>query len=191
MKYLGKHSIAWYLRLALNIAWYAGIALTILAVLFTGLLIGFGPPPGLRSPQFTLETELLQVVFPAAAVQEPKVMIIAFMAFGLIMLCLGLGILQQVRRIFATLAAGSPFGLENARRISRIGLLIFAGAGVQFLSGLVLGWLVMENVTVPGVVFHGKGNLNIGGIFMGLVLLVLAEIFRQGALLQAEQDLTI
>lgn len=107
------------------------------------------------------------------------------------MIGLGMAIIYQLRKIFATLVDGNPFLLANAKRMRTIGVLIFGGVLLQLIAGISIGWLIMEKVIVTGVAFSAKGELNMGGIFFGLVMLILAEIFRQGALLKEEQDLTV
>ncbi len=213
MKYLGKGSIASFLRVALSVFWSLGIALIVLFVVGSIVMIAFGPPKGAcfnignnndiasigftkgdippHPKMFTLQTDFVQVEFKDVAIKNPKQLILGFLPFGIIMISLGMAIIYQLRKIFATLAAGTPFVLENANRIRKIGLLIFGGVVAQFVAGLFLSRAIMENVIIKGTIFTAKSGLNGGAIFIGLVILILAEIFRQGALLKEEQDLTI
>lgn len=191
MKLIGKRSVASVLRKALTGLWWTGIVMAGLLVVLAVVFLVFGLPKGMESPRFTLDANFLQVEFNAVTIHHPKTLLLAFLPFGAAMIGLGMGILFQVRKIFATLAAGNPFSLENANRMKKIGLLIFGCVAVELVTGTVMGLLIMENVIVPGVRFSVKGGLDLGGIFFGLVMLILGEIFRQGALLQQEQDLTI
>jgi hypothetical protein len=155
--------------------------------------IGFIYRKGIHTnPQhFSLDTNYVQVEFTDAIIKHPKQLFVVFLPFGAAMIGLGMAIIYQLRKIFATLTVGNPFVLENSKRMRKIGLLIFGGVLVELIAGSVIGKLIMDNVLIRGVTFSVKGSLNIGGIFFGLVILVLAEIFRQGALLKDEQDLTI
>lgn len=183
--------MASFLRTSLTVVWWGGIAMTAAFSIFMIYCIINGLPHGLKPPVFSLDADMVRIEFPDAVVKNPKLLFMAMFPFGLIMFGLGLTILYQLRKIFATLAAGNPFLLENAKRIRAIGLLIFSGVIVELVCGNVLGKLFMDNISVKGVEFSVKGGINLGGIFIGLVMLILAEIFRQGALLREEQDLTV
>jgi hypothetical protein len=75
-------------------------------------------------------------------------------------------ILRNLRMIFRTLTIGDPFRPENVRRLRQIGL-------------------------IPGVMdSQGTGEL-LTPIFSVLVVFVLAEVFREGARLRRESELTI
>lgn len=191
MEYLGKRSMSSFLRVGITVIWVMGIAVIVMFSLMTLFFIFFGPPPGISPPHFSIDADFIQMELSGATIKNPKILFLSFMPFGAIMLGLGMAILNQLRKIFATLTEGNPFLLENTRRVRKIGLLIFAGVLVKLIAGTVIGKVIMENVVVPGVIFKIKGNLNLGGVFIGLVMLILAEIFRQGALLKEEQDLTV
>ena len=49
----------------------------------------------------------------------------------------------------------------------------------------------MNNISIPGVELNPKLSLNSGTIFIGLVVLVLGEVFNIGFKLQEDQDLTV
>jgi hypothetical protein len=191
MEYLGKRSVACFLQKLITVVWWMGIVAIILFSLFSLFILFFGLPKGMKPPHFSLDTNFIQVEFTNATIKHPKLLLLAFFPFGAAMIGLGMSVLYQLRKIFATLVTGNPFVLENAQRIRKIGLLIFGGVFVELIAGSVIGKLIMDNVMVKGVAFNVKGSLNIGGIFIGLVILVLAEIFRQGAILKNEQELTI
>lgn len=96
-------------------------------------------------------------------------------------------ILGRLRRVFQTLSRGDPFHPENARRFRQI--------------GLVLMGLELINQIAPDVVFamlpDGVGprrygvNLDLTSWFAVAVVFVLAEVFREGARLRREAELTI
>ncbi|HBE80845.1 MAG TPA: hypothetical protein DDW65_24125 [Firmicutes bacterium] len=211
MRYLGKSSVASFLRIALSVVWVMGIALIVFLVVGSILLIVFGPPQGAcisigsshdivsigftniqSHPKiFTLQTDFLQVEFMDAVIKNSKQLILGFLSLGIIMVGLGMAIIYQLRKILTTLEAGTPFVIENVNRIRKIGLLIFGGIVAQFIAGLFLGRAIMENVIVKGTIFTAKSGFNGDTIFIALVILVIAEIFRQGTLLKEEHDLTI
>ena len=95
-------------------------------------------------------------------------------------------ILRNLRMIFRTLTQGDPFKPENVRRLRQIGLtLAVVTAGVWVAQGMVAARLA------PGVMDpQGIGEL-LTPIFSVLVVFVLAEVFREGARLRRESELTI
>ena len=97
-------------------------------------------------------------------------------------------IVGRLRRIFQTLIAGDPFHPDNVRRLRVIGAA---------LAILELGRYVF--VAVARLVTHGLGlapshiggGVNLTTWFSVLVIVVLAEVFREGARLRGDAELTI
>lgn len=93
----------------------------------------------------------------------------------------------RVRLVFVTLTRGDPFHPNNARRLR--------------LIGFTLGALELLNQVAPDLVFlllpdglaEGRVGLsfNFTAWFSVAVVLVLAEVFREGARLRREAELTI
>lgn len=191
MKYLGQRSVSSFIKITLTILWWLGITGMAAFTLGTLFFIFNGPPKSVSPPPLMLNADFVRIHFLEATVKDPGALFKVFMPFGAVMMSLGLAIIFQLKKIFATLAAGSPFVLENAKRMQRIAIIIFSSAMVQIIAARVIGHVVINNVMVKGVAFTVSGKPNLGALFFGLVILVLAEIFRQGALLKDEQDLTI
>jgi len=95
-------------------------------------------------------------------------------------------ILRNLRKIFRTLTLGDPFEPENVRRLRQTGLILATvTGGVWVAQGLVAARLA------PGVMdSQGAGEL-LTPVFSVLVVFVLAEVFREGARLRRESELTI
>ena len=83
-----------------------------------------------------------------------------------------------------------PFNLEVQRFISNmaylaIGLGVFSYWGADYAQ-----WLASQGVTMPD-----SQHMEIGGadvwLFMGIILLVIAQIFKRGVEMQSENELTI
>ncbi len=105
-------------------------------------------------------------------------------------------VLWLLRRIFGTMVGGTPFVWANVHRIRWIGwLMVILGVLSQVVRwGLV--WFVHRNVVATGLdlSLHIDQSLvqpDATAIFLGLVVLALAEVFRHGAQLQTESDLTV
>jgi hypothetical protein len=114
----------------------------------------------------------------------------SLLLFGLGAFCAYFGgfmlILRSLRKIFRTLTIGDPFQPDNVRRLRQIGLILaVVTGGVWLAQGLVASRLA------PGVMEpQGLSDL-LTPIFSVLVVFVLAEVFREGARLRREAELTI
>jgi hypothetical protein len=99
--------------------------------------------------------------------------------------------LYHLRRIFQRVRDGAPFDAENAWRLRRMGLILVAYAafwGVFYASMVswVGGWLRGTDLAVS----HGM-RFDLKLIVFALILMALAEIFRRGGELEAEQSLVV
>ena len=94
-------------------------------------------------------------------------------------------ILRNLRLIFRTLTVGDPFHPENVRRLRQMGVILAVVTG-----GVFVAQMAMARVA-PGVLSpQGIGEL-LTPVFSVLVVFVLAEVFREGARLRRESELTI
>ena len=102
-----------------------------------------------------------------------------------------LTLLVLLRGILKTLSAGTPFVDTNADRIRAIGILIpafgFLIQGLQWATSLV----AMNTVTAEGLEIEARLTLNPTYLFIGLVIVALAEAFRHGTDLQTDAELTV
>ena len=99
-------------------------------------------------------------------------------------------VVDRLRRIFATLSAGDPFVPENADhlRVIAIVLAVFELARLilnAVSAGLTRGLAPNDPTLAPAI------ELNFLVWFGVLSLIVLSEVFREGARLRADQQLTI
>ncbi|WP_269222232.1 DUF2975 domain-containing protein [Flavobacterium sp. IMCC34518] len=83
-----------------------------------------------------------------------------------------------------------PFSTEIQHFISNmsylaLGIGLFSNWGVEYTK-----WLIAKGITMPDI-----QSLRLGGadvwLFMGIILLVIAQVFKRGAEIQAENELTI
>jgi hypothetical protein len=109
----------------------------------------------------------------------------------LIMLALA-WLMWLVRAVTYTLGTNRVFSFQNVRRIQGIGLLVIV---IKLLS-LTPWWLAKAYIT--GVLnknhIHFTTNSHytlINELFLGVLIIGLAEVFRQGMMLKEEQALTI
>lgn len=95
-------------------------------------------------------------------------------------------ILRSLRRIFRTLTMGDPFHPDNVRRLHQIGLTLAVVTGGVWLARSIVASRVAPGVMDP----QGVGEL-LTPVFSVLIVFVLAEVFREGARLRRESELTI
>ncbi len=174
---LGPGSVSSLLKIALDVAFV--LLMLITAILLLAFVAAIFIP---------LSDVNITVTDDTGGLQQPLTR--ALLLFGLGALSAWFGgfllILRHLRLIFRSLTQGDPFQPENVRRLRAIGLtLATVTAGVWVTQGLVAARLA------PGVMDpQGVGEL-LTPIFSVLVVFVLAEVFREGARLRRESELTI
>ena len=93
-------------------------------------------------------------------------------------------IVGSLRRIFTTLTAGDPFHPDNVARLRLIGLILAALELGRYALWGIGAWVL------PGVT-DVEPSFSLTAWFSVLVVFVLAEVFREGARLRREAELTI
>ena len=108
-------------------------------------------------------------------------------------MALGLGVrsLHELRRIFQRVRDGAPFDADNATRMRRLGALVLALALLDGVAGLVTSLAVRGGVVSGGLAVATGLRVNVPLVFVALVLVALAEVFRRGAELETEQALVV
>jgi hypothetical protein len=177
MRTLGPGSVSSFLKVILDVFYFAlmvaaaALALAILAV----LLVSFRPE--LLTHAIDLEGLRLQGPWIGPALAALLLGFELYVAGAIV-------IVGRLRRIFQTLIAGDPFHPDNVRRLRVVG---------STLALLEVGRYAAS--TVDHLMFHGHatigGGVNLTTWFAVLVIVVLAEVFREGARLRGEAELTI
>ncbi|MDB1844796.1 DUF2975 domain-containing protein [Collinsella aerofaciens] len=111
-------------------------------------------------------------------------------AMGSVMMTfLALAIALSAYKLFSIIEkAGRPFDLECSRMLHRVGLLfLIGGAAVRLLGAIVTGLMLSG--------FGGSFTDAFGGqlfepsmLFAGLIIILIASIFRYGCILQKQDD---
>ncbi len=189
-------------------AWYGAIAFGVLVVLETGFSLLADPagaridlrvPFDLAPAAFTAEAATLGVegvlVKEASGTFHFRSTNVALLATWLGALALwltaGLVVIHHLRRLFQTLAAGAPFAPANASRIRAIGLVVLALELCYRLLVLLQSLFLRHHFETSGLVFRVEFRPSLTLVFLGLVLLVISEIFRLGTALERDQALTV
>ena len=209
MKAIGSSSLSSVLKVTLDVLWYLA-----LVVIVIGLGIGVFSlvTKGNVAGQLTLPVVLeidediysiraegadtgaaeLDCVTAHMRFPSPGTRFLLFLGiFIAVSSAVVLIVLYQLRRIFATLAAGSPFVPANAARIRFIGWVVIVGELAEEALQALGQRIVMTSFETVGVTFRWDIDFNFTTIFWGFVLLVLAEIFRLGVKMREEQELTV
>lgn len=201
MKALGRGSIASFLHTALLFAW---IGLWVAAGALALGALGYGAllaliESGLVDSQILSggsgeirlsEGSDFQVSYDEIGGATWPVVLPALLA-GAVAIGGGLVIVWRLRRLFDSFRSGEPFKLENAHhlRVIWITLLVIELARYAILG--VFGILVTAFGLPEGARANLDLDLNLWNWAEILILIVLAEIFREGARLREEQELTI
>jgi hypothetical protein len=168
---LGPGSLSSFLKVILDVAYYVLwlFAVGAAAVILGLLLVSFDP-------------QMLPDVVKVNLGADPPTAALGltgaeFYAIGVIV------IVQCLRRVFATMTAGDPFHPDNVRRLRIIGLVLALLEIDRYVFGAIGRFLLHET--------RDNGGLNLTAWFAVLVIVVLAEVFREGARLRRDAELTI
>jgi hypothetical protein len=100
-------------------------------------------------------------------------------------------VLGQLRAVFGTLRDRQPFVPANARRLRLIAYVVIAGELARASIVYFENYYAMTYFRADGLRFDAPPDLNLFAIVNGLIILVIAEVFRAGTRLDEEQSLTI
>lgn len=169
MRSRGKGSIAAVVGVALDGTWCGGL------VVGAGILVGtltlglYRPQLFLfsRSGLLMLQSEFLSMGFSQAAVKNPQAIVLGASSLTLLTLGIGLAIIRQLRMVLATVRRGTPFTVENAGRIRKIGRLTILGSLLQSVAAAVMGRVMLQSLSIKGVALSARNGLQLDGVFIG------------------------
>jgi hypothetical protein len=169
---LGPGSVSSFLKVILDVAYYVLwlFAALVAAGVLGLLLISFDPQSLPAMVRLHLDASA-----PVSALQLAGV---ELYVIGVIV------IVQRLRRVFGTMTAGDPFHPDNVRRLRVIGMVLALLEVDRYVFGAIDRYLLHT-------ASHGGNGLNLTAWFAVLVIVVLAEVFREGARLRREAELTI
>jgi hypothetical protein len=176
MRALGPGSVSSFLKIILDVVY---VALSITAVVVALVLIGV--------LVFTIDPDIFGLRGALGAASEAvtrRPLLLGETLAAALYIAGVLVIVNRLRKIFATLTAGDPFDPENVRRLRVIGVMLGALELSRYVAALITTWIAPQE-------FRPTGGVSLTAWFAVLVVFVLAEVFREGARLRREAELTI
>ncbi|QUD86466.1 DUF2975 domain-containing protein [Phenylobacterium montanum] len=174
MRALGPGSVSSFLKIILDVVYVAFWVAAIAGVVGTLALYVFDFDPKLLGKAIKLNLD------PNETPATLTMVATAFTAYVIAVLI----IVERLRKIFATLTAGDPFHPDNVGRLRWIGVMLIALELGRYPLAVAKVLLMPD---MDGVSF----SPNPTAWFAVLVVFVLAEVFREGARLRREAELTI
>ena len=213
MKVMGKRSVSSLLAALISVGFYTVAIVLVLMLglasvpLFTDLShidnIEMSIPVS-----FSVETGALRLATPAPNIANadirdahgsgtlrfppPSGMVLTTTALlAALGLAIGLWVLVQLRAVFRTLRDGRPFVAANAMRLRWIGYAVILGEVAQSLVRFGGNAYAKTHFAADALRFDAWPTIDVFAIIHGLIILVIAEVFRDGARLDEDQSLTI
>ena len=175
MRALGPGSVSSILKVILDVAYHALWVLAVLLAIGSVFAIVIAVIPTAAHDIAANTSARVQVTnAPAAAFEMSSA---TLYTLGVIV------IVGRLRRLFASLSAGDPFHPDNVRRLRTIALMLGALEVGRYVAAAVVVMGRLSQVDIQ--------RFSLTPWFAVLVVLVLAEVFREGARLRREAELTI
>jgi Protein of unknown function (DUF2975) len=198
MKALGKGSIASYLEIALNVVsvilWITlgGVILGALAYAVAAVLVSAGALPAtiFEGGQGRVDGGAFRASFNLDAGLAWQLVVPTLLA-ALVAVAGGLIIVRRLKRLFESFRSAEPFRKENATHLRVIWVTMIVIELSRHALMAITGVLIAAFGEPPGTDWKFNVNINLMTWAAILVLIVLAEVFREGARLREEQELTI
>jgi len=198
MKALGKGSIASYLEIALNVVgvllWVAlgGVVIGAIAYVVVLALISAGVLPStiVEGGRGHINNGGLSASFDVDGGMAWQLVTPALLAAG-VAISGGIIIVRRLKKLFESFRSAEPFRKENATHLRVIWLTMLVIELSRYVLMALTGGLIAAFGEPAGTDWEFKVNINLMTWAAILVLIVLAEVFREGARLREEQELTI
>ncbi|MCX7884188.1 MAG: DUF2975 domain-containing protein [Caloramator sp.] len=170
-----------------------GGVLSLLAAIFISILL---KSPYILSPKSRLSfsitaNNIVELKFDNALLSnvDVKPIIIFTLIMASVVLLIFASILKQTIQILRSVENDTPFAVENATRLNKIGIILIVSSFVirifEFLSANTL----INSINLPNVTVNYSVDITM--LFLGVLLLVLSGIFSYGNYLQKEYDETV
>jgi len=115
----------------------------------------------------------------------------ANIAILILFLAVILWVLGLLRAVFRTIRDGQPFVPANAARLRWIAIAVIVGELARAVVVHAESHYALTHFVATGFHFTAPLRINIFALINGLIILVIAEVFRAGTRLDEEQSLTV
>jgi hypothetical protein len=102
-----------------------------------------------------------------------------------------LWIAGQLRAVVRTVRDGKPFIALNATRMRRIGWGLIVGELTSSMVVFLESAYAMQHFSIEGLRLSARPDFSVFAIVQGMIVLVIAEVFRAGTRLDEDQSLTV
>jgi hypothetical protein len=109
----------------------------------------------------------------------------------ILVLAAALWLTTELQRVLRTVRDGKPFAPSNATRVRRIAWVLIAGEFGRATIVYLENSYAAAHFTAEGFRFTVRPDLSVAAIIEGLIILVIAEVFRAGTRLDEDQSLTV
>ncbi len=180
LRTLGPGSVSSFLKVVLDV-FYVALCISLAALLIGGVGVLLLQPLAAS----VVNVDLQAVDHGPVTDLMAKPPALAFFILFVAAYIGGLLLVDRLRRVFEALTAGDPFRPENVNRLRTVGFALIVMEGLGLMIHRLAAALAPAKTTSVSL------SLNLTGAFAILVVFVLAEVFREGARLRREAELTI
>ena len=192
MRALGERSIASLVKAALDVArwllWGGAFMLALVALAYLAVLgltlAGVIDPALLTSMESNVKIGRGVEVSGAAA----RIAYLWYCALGAVWIGGGIVIVGHLRRLFTGFSSGEPFRREYADHLRAIWIAMMM---VEIARAVLVVWRRVLVARFDDAAPHLGLQINLSTWISIFVLIVIAEVFREGARMREEQALTI
>jgi hypothetical protein len=188
-KPLGKKSLSSGLATALN------IAQAILAVVsaFAAVTAVFGIPLSILAATHSVPAKVFDGAHLGSVNLAMWTVAIPYLVYAVVASRCALLIVRRLRSVFSSFVAEQPFAPDNAVHLRAIWITLAVMeiariVGFILMHVLTTAFAATENVTFPK---NLDDPIDLVRLFLVFVVLILAEVFRQGTRLREETELTV
>ena len=179
MNLIGPKSIALKLHLAVKVLFFLATAGVLLMAIVPIL-----PPSWHHNVSFVVQSGPLECSFDMFRASEARWWI---WAMELVSRTCHAVVLYLLMRILEPVGGGEPFHPKMPNRLRMMGCAVVIGSLLRTVFCVEL----LKMGTVPESSAHFSWAIDFDAIFMGILLVVLAEVFHRGYALKTESELTV